>query len=142
MTLIDLFSTLSALILPDNWTTANTFQIQILLALPLPIYGAAEHFKRRNEEQERHKQTKTKLRRVAHLHRGSPPDVVRAEVERARQAEEARVGLAPWALTRILSLAPVLALCLHEQGPRREEPPEEEKDGNAYNTTDHCNLNG
>lgn len=110
LTLIDLFSTLSALILPDNWTTANTFQIQILLALPLPIFGAAEHFKRRNEEQERQEQTKTKLRRVAHLHRGSPPDVVQAEVERERQAEEARVAADIEARLRQFRLTALLPL--------------------------------
>ena len=110
LTLIDLFSTLSALVLPDTWTTANTFQIQILMALPMPIYGAAEHFKRRNEELERERQTKAKLRRVAHLHRESPPHVVAAEVERERQVEAACVAAETEARLRQFRLTALLPL--------------------------------
>ena len=45
---------LTALVLPEDWTTANTFQIQVLLALPLPLYGAVDYYKRKDEVRDRY----------------------------------------------------------------------------------------
>lgn len=80
------------------------------MTLPLPIHGAVEFFRRRNEAEERAQQTRHKLRQVARQHRMSPPDVAEAAVERERQVEADRVAAEAEARLRQFRWTAVLPL--------------------------------
>jgi hypothetical protein len=48
LNLLDLFSTLSDWVLPDSWNSKNTFQIQVLMVAPVPLYVVSQYFKKAN----------------------------------------------------------------------------------------------